>query len=163
MTMSSRDGNLAFAVIMVILLMAGSIGMFVLMQALSSANPDPHEVSHDYSFEGTMGGIACSGTGKSTYYNESPMNPIYVVDYSVSTAEKTITEKFTLLFGEDDRLLPEFYTYIGKQTIGDVETDVWKYSDKGVDYKFYIGGVCVLYLVELKSSELSLIGKIVNA
>jgi len=160
--MNSRNGNLMVTVVLVILMMAGVAGMFLVMQALNSANPDPHEESHEYVFEGTIDGIACSGTGKSTYAPESLLEFYYVVDYTVSSVDKTVTNRFMLAFDTDDELVPELYEYVGQQLIGDIETKVWTYSHNGVDYTFYTGGKCVLYLVEIESSELSLVGKIVD-
>ena len=161
--MSPRNGTTMVAIVMIILLMAGTVGMFILMQALSSSHPDPHDVSHEYEFIGTLDGKECSGTGKSTYTQESIYEPIYIVDYTVSSSDDTLTDKFTLIFGKDDKLIPDIFTFIGKDLIGDVEVDVWTYSHDGVNYKYYTGGVCVLYLVEIESSRLYLKGSAIDA
>ena len=158
------QGNTAAAVMLVVLLMAASVGMFFMMQVLSSANPDPHEESHDYLFEGTLDGIACNGTGKSTFASEPTRGYDYIVEYTISNDERTFPDgKFYLFFDSDEKLIPKLFKYIGIEVIGDVTTDVYTYEDsnKGINYKLYTAGPCILYRVIIDAQDYHIVGNVV--
>ena len=161
--MSPRNGNTLIAVVLVVLLMAGSVGMFFMIQVLSSANPDPHEASYDYYFEGTLNGIPCTGTGTSTYTPESPSKGYqYTIEYNLVSEETTTdTMSFFLLFGLDDKLVPEIYGEpIGKEIVGGFETDVYEFSSQDIHYTFYTGGTSILYQVIIDAPDYSVTGYI---
>ena len=157
------QGNTAAAVMLVVLLMAASVGMFFMMQALSSANPDPHEESHDYSFEGTLDGIACNGTGKSTFAPETMREYDYIVEYTISNGVRSVSDKFYLFFDMEEKLIPKFFEYIGAEIIGDVTADVYTYEDsnKGINYKLYTAGPCILYRVIIDAQDYLIVGNVV--
>ena len=157
------QGNTAAAVMLVVLLMAASVGMFFMMQVLSSANPDPHEDSHDYIFEGTLDGNACSGTGRSTYAPETSTEYDYLVKYTISSATDSVSGSFPLFFDANDKLIPRFFKYVGTETIGEVTTDVYTYTDenKGIDYKFYTAGPCILYRVIIDAADYHVVGNVI--
>ncbi|MBR4202958.1 MAG: hypothetical protein IKQ93_05230 [Candidatus Methanomethylophilaceae archaeon] len=155
--MSPRNGNVMVAVVLVILMMAGSVGVFVLFQTIQNMNPDPHEASHDYVFEGTIEGIEYTGTGTTTYTPETLTEYDYVLKYSVGP----VSGNFLLAFTLEDKMSPRLYNYIGTDTIGEVSVDVWTYDNDGKHYKLYTAGKCILYRVEIVSDTMSLVGNVV--
>ena len=157
------QGNTAAAVMLVVLLMAASVGMFFMMQVLSSANPDPHEESHDYSFEGTLDDIACDGTGKSTFAPETMKEYDYIVKYTISNGERSENGEFFLFFDTENKLIPKFYEHIGTEVIGDVTTDVYSYHDtnKNISYKLYTAGPCILYRVIIDAQDYHIVGNVI--
>ncbi|MBP5685997.1 MAG: hypothetical protein J6W72_06220 [Candidatus Methanomethylophilaceae archaeon] len=161
--MSLRNGNATVAIMLVVLMMAASIGMFFMMQILSTAHPDPHEDSHDYIFEGTLDGVACSGTGTSTYTPETTREYDYLVEYTIHTADRSVSDSFFLFFDSDEKLIPKFFEYVGTETIGDVTTDVYTYEDtkKQIDYKLYTSGPCILYRVIIDAADYHVIGNVI--
>ena len=159
--MIARNGNTLIAIVLVLLLIAGSLGMFFMIQILSSANPDPHEQSYDYYYEGTLDGIACTGTGTSTYTPESTKGYQYTIKYTLKSDERTLEAGFPLLFNKDDKLVPDVYGEpIGKEMIGGFETDVYEFTNNGINYTFYTGGTSILYRVIIDAPDYSVTGDI---
>ena len=160
--MIARNGNTLIAIVLVLLLMAGSVGMFFMIQILSSANPDPHEQSHDYYYEGTLDEIACTGTGTSTYTPESSKGYQYTIKYTLKSDERTFEAGFPLLFDQNDKLIPDIYGEpIGKEMIGGFETDVYEFTNNGIHYRFNTGGTSILYQVIIEAPDYSVTGYII--
>jgi len=155
--MSPRNGNTMIAIVLVVLMMAASVGMFVMFQALNSAHPDPHEESHDYIFEGTIDGVDYTGTGKTTYAPETLREYDYVMRYTIGP----VSDKFLLAFTLEDKLNPDLYDYVGTGTVSGVNVEVWTYDDNsGRHYTLYTGGECILYRVEITSDSMSIVGDV---
>ncbi len=156
--MSPRNGNVMVAVVLVILMMAGSVGAFVLFQTMQNMNPDPHEASHDYVFEGTIEGIEYTGTGTTTYTPESLTEYDYVLKYSVGP----VSGSFLLAFTLEDKMQPKLYDHVGTGTIGEITVDIWTYDGDDKRYRLYTGGQCILYRVEITSNTMSITGNLVQ-
>jgi len=159
--MYSRNGNTAIAIVLVILLMAGSVGIFFMMQVLMNNNPDPHDTIYDYKFEGTIDGIEYTGTGVRERFIESSTEYDYTLTYTVSSSTKTITDKCYIFYGSDDKPVPELYTFIRNDKIGDIDVEVWTYENKGILYTYYTGGQSMLYRVIITSDNTTLTGDII--
>ncbi len=155
--MSPRNGNVMVAIVLIILMMAGSAGMFILFQTLHNNNPDPHEQSHDYTFEGTIDGIAYTGAGTTNYVQETLAEYDYILKYSIGP----VSDQFFLAFTLDDKMVPKLFKFVGTDTIGDVTVDVWTYDGDGKYYKMYTAGKSILYRIEITSETMSIVGNVI--
>lgn len=156
--MSPRNGNVMVAVVLVILMMAGSVGVFVLFQTIQNMNPDPHDVSRDYVFEGTVSGVDYTGKGTTTYAHETLNEHDYVLNYSIGP----VSDKFLLAFTLEDKMQPKLYDHVGTGTIGEITVDIWTYDGDDKRYRLYTGGQCILYRVEITSDTMSITGNLVQ-
>lgn len=159
--MYSRNGNTAIAIVFVILLMAGSVGMFFMMQVLANNNPDPHDTVYNYTFEGTIDGENYTGTGIRERFVESSTEYDYTLTYTVSSSAKTITDKCYIFYGKDDKPISDLYTFVRNDKIGEIEVEVWTYDKGGILYTYYTGGQSMLYRVIITSDSMTLTGDII--
>ena len=161
--MYSRNGNTAIAIVLVILLMAGSVGAFFMMQMLMNNNPDPHDTVYNYTFEGTIDGEDYTGTGIRERFVESSTEYDYTLTYTVSSSAKTITDECYIFYGKDDKPVSKVFTYVGTDKIDDIEVEIWTYEKKetGTLYTYYTGGQSMLYRVIITSDNTTLTGDII--
>ncbi len=146
------------AILFTVLLVFSGVTVYILTQNMIAQNPDPRDLSHDYSFEGTLGTANCTGKGASEYSEGNANMRAYTITLTVSSQNSSRNLSFGILYDKDDRLDPAIYTDAGKQTIGEEEVDVWTYSEAGVDYTLYAGKNCTLKRICMCSSEFDLVG-----
>ncbi len=150
--------SVVITIVLVVMLIIGSVALFLMLQVFNTLNPDEHELPHDYSFSGTLYGEECTGSGHSEYMDESSNEYDYLVKFSLSSADKSYKSDFMMFFDREDRMLEKYYTYQGKEILDGVETDVWSRDEGGTSYTFYIGLKCKMYKVCIESDILDVIG-----
>ena len=141
------------AVLLAVLLMAGTIGLFIIMTQLGNLFPDEREQPHDYYFEGTLGEAECIGEGSSKFIPESEIQHVYIFSYDLQSAAGSYNGQFTLIFDENDRPVDSIYRYVGTEEIGGIQMEKWTYDYGGVHYLLYIGKKCLVYQMEITSGN----------
>jgi len=151
-------GGKPIVIALVMLIVVGSVMMFVVMEAWNTINPNPYEVPRTYTFEGEMNGEPCTGEGVMTFKNESEVWHVYSLDYTLSTA--TVSEKhhFGVLFNASDIPDPDLYEYLGTKTVEGMELGLWKGEDSGIGYVMYVGDKCSIIQLDIVSEGLNIIG-----
>ena len=157
------SGNKAMAIVLVILLMGGSVALFFMMEMMHQLNPDIHEESHDYTVTGTLYEEDCTGTGESKYAPENSRTYVYSVKLEVKSANHSEDINFGLIFDKDEKMEPSIYKYIGEETIGDKTVSVYNYTEKGVNYTYYIGEHCKMIRAHVVSDHYDVIADIVES
>ncbi len=150
-------------VILVLVLMAGSVAMFFMMNILHEMNPDPHEESHDYTIGGTLYGEDCTGTGKSTYAPENSNTYVYSVKFSFKSENHSQDIRFALLFDKEEKLNPSLYHHIRDDTIDGKAVSVYEYSNDKVSYTLYIGDTCTMIRADAVGENFSITADIVRS
>ena len=102
------------AAIFVILLMVGSLIMFAINVAIIDNTDNPHRVTHEYTFDGTLYGEPCTGEGTTVYTPEGPYDHLYTLNAGISSSERKESVKIGLLFELDDVPSSFLYEYIGE-------------------------------------------------
>lgn len=153
--------DIAITSIFTVLLIVGSISVFIVYEAWTSLNTDDRESSQSFAVEGVLEDAECSGTGEMKYLAYRAGYRVYTVSVSVDSSVSHFDTSFSLLFDSDDRLDSTLYTHMGEERIGEKKVDVWTHSEKGVDYTLYTSYRCTLEAFALVSSGYSLTGTLV--
>ena len=160
--MPNGRNNTAIAIVLVILMIGATAGAFVMFQALESKTPHPYQHSHDYTFEGTMSGVPCTGQGHSSYVSESDLEYLYIVNYSLS-GTKEIDARFDMAFDTSEKMLPDsIYKDGGIGTFDGKDVHIWTAALDGKDYTFYVGDHCTLIGVHIVCDEYDVTGTIAD-
>lgn len=155
-------GYKVFAVVMVILLMGTSVALFLVMDAMQKANPDPHDASYEYSVTGFLYDEPCIGTGHSDYTPENNNTYLYHVVLEFSSASHSDKTDFPVIFNSDEVMEPDLYTYIGKETLEGRELSVYIRDYSGVSEKYYVGELCKIIRMIIETENYSIVADIVE-
>lgn len=150
------SSNKLIIVVLAVLLMAGSIGLYMMSLMLSDMNPDVRELPHEYDAVGTLDNTICFGEGSTTFIPESEVQHVYSVKYTVSNSSVSYSDSFTIIFDADNRPVENVYSYIGKDKVFDVDVTVWSYDYKGSHIEFYVGEKCLIYLFDIVSDKVDI-------
>jgi len=160
--MSGLYGGKGAAVVLVLLLMAGSVGIFLIGQVLNSVNPDPYNFSEDYTFTGTLDDRICTGTGSTRFCPENDNYHLYQFDITVSSVSRTENMSIALIFDKDDTMVSNIYKHIGKDLVDGVQVDVYDYGNNGIDYRLYVGEKCRLIKIDITAEDRDIVGTIAD-
>lgn len=156
----NNDNNVILTVALVALLIVGSVMTFMITDLWKNITPDPHDYSSEYVVEGFCYGESCSGSGVLEYTPENSNYYLYQLSIECSSDNHSEELKLGLIFGLDENPLDSAYKYVGKETLDNVETTVWKYNEKSTEYTVYIGEACKLIAFKVASQNLDLSGTI---
>ncbi|MBO7351971.1 MAG: hypothetical protein J6U12_03535 [Candidatus Methanomethylophilaceae archaeon] len=151
-------GSKGAALMMCVVLIAGSLVMFALYQGMSSTHPDPHEEVQTLAVTGTMMGEECYGDCTIEYVPETGEYRVYQGKSTITSASCSKDIEFGIVFGSDDLPLKTSYKCIGTERIGDIETTVWTHSENKTDYTFYIGDLCRTLRMVVTNEDFSITG-----
>lgn len=136
----------------VAVLMVGSLSIYA-MSELNHAE-DPHEAERNYIVSGTMDGAECIGTGIAKY---SPENSNYhVYSYFLNLGDAG-TFSFGMIFLSDDTPDPALYVEAGSSEIEGESVSIWKQTNEGVEYTFYISDFCTVEKAEIVSGSMNIV------
>ena len=155
-------GTKGAALIFVVLIMAGSLGMFALMQIIEFNNPDPNVHTDKYQFSGSLYGEPCSGMGTSDYKEESSREYVYYLEYTVESASHRENLSTGMIFDLHGDMVSDLYEYKGDDTIDGKAVKVWYQENKGVDYTYYVAEHCTVLKMLIQCSDYNLTGIIVQ-
>jgi len=150
---SESTGSKAIVLMFCVLLIMGSVSVFLVFEAMNAKNPDPYMTVREYVFEGEMYGEACTGDGTISNKPENNNYHLYSLDYTLRTSDREETYQFGILFGLDDRPDQSLYEYVGTITIEDKELSVWKGDKSGMVYTMYIGDRCAVEKLLIESDN----------
>ena len=151
-------GSKGSALLMCVVLIAGSMVMFALYQGMSSMHPDPHEGIQNLTVTGTLMGEECSGECTIEYVPETGMYRLYQGKSTITSVSCSKDIEFGIVFGSDDLPVKSSYKCIGKELIGDIEATVWTHSEDRTDYTFYIGDLCRMLRMVVINEDFSITG-----
>jgi len=158
--MNDSLGSKGTAILLCTLILMGSVTMFILYESWTAMNPDPRNESHDYSFSGTLGDEYCSGTGRTDYTPEAGQYRLYTLNISVHSQITSKDIRTGLMFDEDNDLDSDIYTFEGTTAEDGIELKIWSYSENGLDYRFYVGELCVVHLITVQSDDFEIKGSL---
>ena len=146
------------AVLMCVVLIAGSLVMFALYQGMSAMHPDPHEEDQMLSVSGTLMGEECTGDCVIEFVPEAGDYRLYYAKATLTSVSESKDIRFGIMFGKDDRPVSNMYGYKGTEQIGDVLTSVWTHSENDTDYTIYIGDLCRVLRFVVENDEYVITG-----
>ncbi len=149
---------LAFTMLLII----GSVTVFIVNETWRNSNPDTYDVSYDYSFEGTMYGEDCTGEGKTSLVPESGSYHLYEMRGHVHSNTLTDEIKLGVMFDSDDSPSSDVYTFISQSTAMGETVDIWTYEESGTTYTLYVGDSCRIIQIEIVSEDHDIVGHIRN-
>ena len=159
--MNSSTAGKGVMIVLVLFLMLGSVGMFLVFSMMSNLFPDDHKVDREYTFEGMLESHECTGFGMSMYKAESEVEHVYFVEYTLESSYGTFKGDFGVVFDRNDRPI-DIYTFIRDDKIGDVDVQVWKLTDGDFTYFLYIGKVCKIYQMDVLGPNVEAVGTVVE-
>ena len=142
----------------VVLLMIGSVMMFVVGTGLLGNIEDPHKDSHSYSFTGTLDGAACTGDGRTDYTPESTRGYLYTMNLNVRSSEDERSLKIGLLFDSDDQPTSSLYQYIGETEIDGQVVKEWRHVEKEMEYTMYTAECCKVVRILISADGMEVVG-----
>lgn len=158
----SYGNNTGIAVVLVALLVIGTASVFMISQFWQDAHPDPNTEGHDYIITGTLDGEDCTGTGSSSYKNESLTVYLFQFKFEVSSASGSDKGDFGFICDRDGIPESDLYDYIGEDEISGVPVTVWHQKDKTADITFYLADECKVMRFLYSADGMELIGEIVQ-
>ena len=158
--MNESLGTKGTAILFCMLLLMGSITMFILYEGWMAMNPDPRDESHGYTFNGTLDDEECSGTGRIDYTPEAGKYRLYALNISVHSQTSSKDIRVGLMFDSNNDLDSDIYTLEGTTEKDGVDLKIWSYSEKGIDYRFYVGELCLVHSITLTNDNLELNGSL---
>ncbi len=153
-------GSKGAALLMCVVLIAGSLVMFALYQGMSISHPDPHQEDQNLSVTGKLLGEECTGECIIEFVPEGGDYRLYQTKFTITSENNSKDIRFGIMFGKDDKPAKSMYEYKGTELIGDVETSVWTHSENGVDYTFYIGDLCRILRFVVENTDYSITGNL---
>lgn len=152
MRLSGSKDNLLITVIFVAVLMVGSVSIY----ALSELNhtEDLHETERHYTVYGTRGGVECIGTGIAEYTPENSNYHVY--SYFLNLGDAGMFS-FGMIFLADDTPDPSLYVEAGSSEVEGKSVSVWKQTNEGVGYTFYISDFCTVEKAEIVSDSMNIV------
>jgi len=160
--MNQSAASKGVVIILVLFMMLGSVGVFILMQAMSNIFPDDHKVDRNYIFEGTVDGVECTGYGMSVYKAESEVEHVYFISYSLASSSVKYDDSFGIVFDRNDKPVEKICTFIKDDKIGDVDVAVWRMTDHGMTYDLYVGQICKIYRIDVSGRNVTAVGTVVE-
>ena len=151
MDQSLGSKGTAFALCLVMIV--GSLMMFMMFEGWNALNPDPRSESHFYQFDGTLYDENCTGTGVIEFVPEGGEYRLYEMNVNIESSDQSKQLQFGILFEKDDLPLRISHEYIGIETIDGVETTAWSYSESGMTYTIYVGEFCEILRIDLYSDN----------
>lgn len=160
--MSENGSGKVAMVVLVLIMMVGSIAIYVLYTELNELNPDERKEPHEYSFSGTLGSDPCVGSGRTDFVQESEGNLLFQLSYKVSSATGSSGELYLGIgFDSDGVPLKDLFRYIGTDEMDGITVTIWTQDFKGVHYTIYVGEPFTVRLIEAVTESMAVEGKIV--
>ncbi len=153
-------GSKGSAILMCVVLIAGSMVMFALYYGMSTTHPDPHEEDQMLSVTGTLHGEECTGDCAIEFVPEGGDYRLYQAKTTLISAGGSKDIRFGIMFGKDDRPASKMYEYKGTEQIGDVLTSVWTHSENDTDYTIYTGDLCRVLRFVAENDEYVITGNL---
>ena len=157
---SEELGFKGAAILMCVVLIAGSLVMFAMYQGMAMSHPDPHEDSQSLTVSGTLMGGECTGDCTIEFVPEGGNYRLYQAKSTITSDSGSKDIRFAIMFEKDDLPVRSMYTKIGTEKIGDVETSIWTHSEKDTDYTFYIGDLCRVLRLVVENDDYAITGNL---
>lgn len=153
--MSVTLSDKVVAAAFVALLVAGAVTAYLLVY--DEVNGDPREDPHSYTFEGTLLGEPCSGTGQTVFVEHSGGLILHTLSFSVSSTSSSIERSIDIIFDEDGEP-DDSFERVGDTVVDDTEASVWRMSSDGVGIVLWTDRGCRILRMEIASADFDLTG-----